>query len=430
MNKVLALEALEALAEEAYIFTLPLVVMNHTRWMALVNAQGKNRGTLNQFVHGKKRVNPRSRHVTTPNHDTLYSSAWLDLSEGPLVVEVPDTDGRYYSLQFMDAYTNSHAAIGRRKTGTGAGRFLIAGPDGEGENPDGLPLVTIPTQTAWVLARWLVDGPEDIPAVNKLQEGLVLTGLDGQPATLEAEASWIHPDPSDPWNYLKTAARMLAENPPPESHLVEKFKALGLAEEYFHPQKLSAEEQAAVIKGMENGKAALKKRKGLGMAGKNGWSVPEKKLGQYGTDYLLRASTAILGLGALEPEEALYYWGMRDHKGKAMTGAQHYTLSFSRENLPPVDAFWSLTLYQVEPDMRLFFFPNPMERYAIGDRSSKREADGSLVIHIGHRPPENDVEANWLPAPEGPFTLVFRAYQPAKEMIEGTYQLPPLKREN
>jgi hypothetical protein len=427
-----ALPELSALAKEAYIYTFPLYAMYRTRYDALARS-----GAPNRFQHARTLATPASRAVTAPNNDTLYSSAWLDLSQGPLVLHVPDTAGRYYSLAFMDFYTNNFAYVGRRRTGTKAGDFLIVGPRGQGERPPGIPVIAAPTNGVWLLGRILVTGVEDLPTVHALQNQLALTALssgDGGTAPRKRAGIGPKPEPNNPWNYFAVVNAALTENPPPARDrqvVVDVAKIAIGPDAFFDATRFSTEERAALLAGVGAAKRELETALIPRTIGRPGWTKPRADLGNFGTDYFFRASVAQVGLAALEPQEAVYLSPTGDADGRPTDGTHRYLLHFSKGGLPPVDAFWSLTMYQVDPDQRRFLVENSLNRYSIGDRTKGLvyNADGSLDIFIQHQSPGEAREANWLPAPEGRFVLSLRAYQPRSELLNGQYQVPVLQTE-
>jgi len=411
------------IAREAYIYVLPSVMMYTTRAKAL-NARDVD-GTLpiNRFRHRRQLADHESRRVTTPNADTLYSSAWLDLSGGPLLLDVPDTGGRYYVLQFLDFFTNSFAHIGRRTTGTQAGRFLIAGPNAGGDEPAGVPVIRAPTNGVWLIGRILVDGPDDLAAVHLLQDGLRLTPLEGNRPVAPPTPP---PRRGDGLDVVRIANLALTENPPPDSErdLLARFARIGIGPGLRFDEEGLSEERRAIVRRLGlDFRTEMRRQRERPRAG---WSIPSPYLGDYGKRYRLRAITALAGLGANVPAEAMYFRLTADADGVPLNGSRSYALRFAPDQIPAVDAFWSISMYRVEPDLRSFFVANPIGRYAIGDRTPglRYEPDGSLVIHVRRDRPEEPWAANWLPAPAGDFRLVLRAYQPADDLRQGRQDFP------
>jgi hypothetical protein len=406
------LDALTAAAKAAWIFTLPLVEVATTR------ARGLARGTpLNVLGHMRNLANHKARAVTTPNNDTLYTTAQIDLGHGPVTLSLPASGERYISLALMDAYTNNFAILGTRTTGGEGGHFTLVGP---AEAAEGAKVVRSPTRHVWALARILVDGPEDLDAARAVQHGI---SLQGPPAPA--------PEPiaprSAPWaEYFTTAARLMAENPPPATDLaiLRAMAPLGLGD--FDPARFSAEEVAAIEAGVAEARQAVRSG-GLGGGGVvDGWSYPSPGLGDFGQDYMQRAAVALNGLAALPAVEAMYMRAHGDLPGALFSGGAAWRLHFPADRMLPVNSFWSLSLYEATDDGQFFFTDNPLNRYAIGDRTPGLTFgdDGSLDIWIGHEHPGAGRDSNWLPAPQGPFALFMRAYLPKLELLDGRYRLP------
>lgn len=426
-GKPAAADDLASVARDAYIFTFPLYEMYRVRYLAQYSPANPRRALPNEFRHRRELSGPSDRAVTTPNADTLYSSAFLDLSRGPLLLEAPEIADRYYSLAFMDFYTNNFANIGTRTTGGHAGAFLIAGPGWTGAAPGGAPVIRSPTNALWLLGRFLVTGSQDLEAIHREQDGLKLSPLGGGnlPASLGGPAV----QPNDPWNYFAAVDDALTENPPParDAAIVTRISAIDIGPgRHFDPTRFDAQAQQALLAGVAEAKQQIATRQ---ISGKtvNGWAYPSPGIGNFGTDYLLRAAIALKGLGALEPIEAMYL----PHVGEALSGERRYRLHFDAGNLPPASAFWSLSAYEIMPDKRLFFAANPIGRYSIGDKTPglRRNPDGSLDILIQHDPPGGGMESNWLPVPAGPFALTLRAYLPQPPLLNASYAPPPLERQ-
>jgi hypothetical protein len=416
---------LAAAARDTYVYTFPLHEMYRVRYLADYSPANPRRVPVNHFLHRRELADHTSRGVTTPNNDTLYSSSFLDLSHGPLVLEVPEITDRYFSLALIDFYTNNFAYIGTR---TGNRRnYLIAGPGWKGQQAGDRQLIASPTNAVWLLGRFLVRGAGDLPRVHGLQDSLKLypvAGADPPPSSAIPAVT-----PSDPWNYFAVVSHALTENPPPQrdAAIVARMAAIGLAPgQVFDPARFDATQRQALLAGVEQGRQLVAAGNPRGKV-VDGWAYPVPGIGNFGTDYLLRAATALKGLAALEPIEATTL----SHVGEPLDGSRSYRLHFEHDRLPPVAAFWSLSIYEIMPDKRLFFADNPIRRYSIGDRTPdlRRNQDGSLDLHIQHASPGGARESNWLPAPAGPFALILRAYLPGPGLIAGTYAPPPLERE-
>ncbi|MFA5110438.1 MAG: DUF1254 domain-containing protein [Desulfobaccales bacterium] len=432
----------QAVASEVYIYGYPLVLMGVTqRVMTNVPASGAGRAPLNQFVHLRAFPTPEFKEVARPNADTLYSIAWLDLTNGPMVLHVPDTQGRYYLMEILDAWTNVFAPVGKRSTGTQAGDFAISGPAWRGQLPPGVQEIRAPTNLVWIIGRIQTNGQADFAVVNALQEQFTLTPLNsfGRPYTPPSNVP-VHPgiDLQTPpvtqvaemsaATFFTTLAELMKTNPPSplDAAILVKAAALGLVPgQDFDPGKLGPKAARYLDAAIKKGQAEIAARLNRLGTMENGWFVMRGKIGSYGTDYLTRAAVALFSLGANLPEDALYPAAKVDQNGNPLTGANRYTVHFAPGQTPPVNAFWSITMYNRDG----FFVPNPIHRYAIGDRDHlKFNADGSLDLYIQHEAPGKDQEANWLPAPQGPFNLVMRLYWPKTEAIDGTWKPPAVVR--
>ncbi|MCW5759535.1 MAG: DUF1254 domain-containing protein [Phenylobacterium sp.] len=411
---------LKAAAREAWLYGLPLIEMATTRARAL-KGDGTIGAGLNAFRHTRQLATDKSRGVTSPNNDTLYSGAWMDLTKGPLTLTLPPTGERYISVAGMSMYTDNDFVLGTRTTGGAGGRYTIAGPGQAGEGPD---VVRLKTPEGWVLVRILVDGPDDLPAVHKLQDGLRMSGPAATAPAAFAERA------APPLEYFASVARLLKANPPPatDGALFGRTAALGLtARGGFDPKRFDAAAMAEIAAGVAEAQRALRgMRPGAAV---QGWSYPRTTLGDFNQDYLFRAAVALGGLAALPPAEAMYMQPVAE-QGRMITGAGPYRLHFPADRLPAVDAFWSLTMYEATPDGQFFLVENPIRRYSIGDRTPglRKNADGSLTLWIARSDPGGDRSPNWLPAPpQGPFSLSFRAYLPNDEFRDGRYRLPALE---
>lgn len=423
-----ASDDLAAIARDAYIYTFPLYEIYRLRAPTQYRASDPRRVPINQFRHRRELADHTSRSVTTPNNDTIYSSAFLDLSRGPLVLDVPEIGDCYYSLAFIDAYTNNFAYIGTRATGSRPGKYVIAGPDWLGARPpEGAPLIVSPTNAVWLLGRFLVADASDLARVHQVQDALALAPLAAGGPSPAREGPAL--DPNDPWNYFTVVNHALSQNPPParDAAIVARLSAINVGPgQHFDRARFDAGEQRALLTGIDDAKRAIA---AASVKGKvvNDWAYPAPGIGNFGTDYLLRAAVALKGLAALEPAEAIYL----TYVGRPLAGAARYRLHFAADELPPVAAFWSLSIYEIMPDERLFFADNPIHRYAIGDRTPglRRNSDGSLDLYIQHDPAGDTGESNWLPAPAGSFALILRAYLPRPPLLDASYAPPALEAE-
>lgn len=406
---------LKGAAREAWLYALPLIEVATTR------ARGQALGhAMGVFAHVRSLANPRHRAVTTPNNDTLYSTAQIDLSAGAVTITLPAAGDRYLSLALMDAYTNNFAILGTRTIGPDGGRFRLIGP---GEPGGGENIVRAPTEHVWALARILVDGPHDLEAAREVQAGLSMQGPPCEPSGPYAARS-------APWaEYFASAAQLMAANPPPATDLalIRRIAPLGLTTG-FDPARFSEAETAEIEAGVAEARQAARKG-GLGGANfTHGWSYPSARLGDFDQDYVYRAAVALSGLAALPPAEAMYMRAEGDLPGNLFDGAKAWRLHFAADARLPVNSFWSLSLYEATDDGQFFFTDNPLGRYAIGDRTAglAHNPDGSLDIWMGHADPGAARRSNWLPAPAGPFALFMRAYLPKPALLDGEFRLPEI----
>jgi hypothetical protein len=427
---------LSNLVKQAYIYGFPVYEMYRTRYEAVYKPNNPKHADINRFYNERKLADHTFRDFTTPNNDTPYSSAWLDLKAEPVVISVPDTGGRYYVLALMDFFTNNFAYIGRRVTGTQKGDYFVVGPDWKGVIPPGVSLIKSPQDSVWILGRTLVDGEVDLINVHKIQDQYKITPLSvwlkGTGEIKTARPAGSPPDPKDPWDFWKIVNLGLTENPPPanESILADLAK-IGIGPgQTFRPERFTPEESKTILKSMQTAMQEIATSRVRFVKIQEGWSITPPNIGNFGTDYGYRALIALMGLGALEPAEATYMTAVTDKDGKALSGEFCYRLHFNKGDIPPVDAFWSLSMYEVMKDMRGFFTANPINRYSIGDRTKglKYNPDGTLDIYIQHQSPGKDLEDNWLPAPKGIFRVTLRMYQPREIVLTGKYRLPGLKR--
>ena len=411
---------LAALAEDAAIWGLPLVQTG--RYVKLAHAQGYG---FNRFYLHQGLATPAMKLIG-PNVDTIYGFAWLDLSHGPFVLDVPDAADRYYSIQFTDAYENSFAYVGRRATGTKAGRFVIAESTWQGDIPAGAKRIDAPTSLLFVLTRTLVRGDADLPAAQALQAGYLLGPLQGYPASRKAPIALGNVPNNLPIldfshagaGYFAELDRLVKLYPPrgPEARSFARFAPLGLGQGFAEHPPLPADKLEVALA------RALKRIKAVSASDDNdGWRV-NYHITPFIADPVARAAGNAFGPGAHIAEEALYFNATNDAEGGPLTGARRYTLTFPKGQLPPAHAFWSLILYGRD----FLLVDNPINRYAINDRTPGLvyEPDGSLRILIQHDAPQGP--ANWLPAPAGGFRLILRTYQPDESLRSGKYRVPKL----
>lgn len=429
------------LGVQAYVFGFPYVYMPFLRWNWVTQPKAPGSITpyapLNHFYNVRQLANATYRDGGSPNNDTLYSIAWLDLSKEPIILSHPDMGERYFVFEFASLDSDNFAYVGKRTTGGTAGRFAIIGPNWKGTLPEGVKaLPKSSTSSALVFGRTLVDGPADVAAVNALQDqfSLVPLSLWGKKgASLPASRDvWKPFDPkAEALAEWKTMSRAMSEDPPQErlAKLVELFAKIGVGPNQ-DLDKLDEATKRGLIRAAADGNKLLHQVIASGELGRrvNNWNIPPKNIGRAGLhdDFLLRASLQNLGgIIANDPAEAVYMNTTRDANDQMLDGTKRYTMRFAPGQLPQVDAFWSITMY--DPTFNLT--PNPINRFAIGDRTPglKKDPDGGLTIYLQNSSPGPDKESNWLPSTAGgPFLLILRTYMPGPEIVEQKWAPPPV----
>jgi hypothetical protein len=442
----------QAIGLDAYIYFYSLVTMDVTRKQISNIEPGKGfGGPMNSFVNIPEYPPADLKTVVRPNFDTLYSSGWLDLTKEPVVVSVPDTGGRYYLLPMLDMWTDVFASPGWRTTGTEPGHFVVVPPGWRPDLSDGLieefklpketQRINAPTRYVWIIGRTKTDGSSDYAAVHKIQAGFQITPISQWGKTPEPLEIKIDPAidmrtppkmqvdtmPAD--KYFAYAAEILKLQPPhsTDQPILARMKRIGI-----EPGKsFDLDKADPVVKRALEGapKAAQKlmewKIPTLARVA-NGWSMNTDTMGVYGNYYLKRAIVAQLGLGANLPEDAIYPLNLGDESGKPLDGANKYAIHFDKLNLPPVNAFWSITLY----DQQGFQVANDLNRFAVSSwMPFQFNSDGSLDLYFQNENPGPEMEANWLPAPKGAFNLCLRLYAPRSDALTGKWNPPSVVRE-
>lgn len=427
---------LRTLSYEAFVYFYPLVTMDVTRLQAFNSAPGSKPGfgPPNQFSHLREFPPAEFRSVVRPNFDTLYSIAWLDLSRGPVRLHADDTDDRFYMLPMVDMWTDVFANPGKRTTGTGPLDLVITGPDYSGETPAGATVIAAPTPYVWLIGRTQTNGPDDYPAVHEVQDGFRITEL-GPPAQVDRDLDYdVNTEPLKVVNgmtaidYFTYAADLLRVNPPhpTDFSILARIALLGIERgKPFDGDRFSAEQVAQIEQGKQRALADMLAAGPRLAPSVDGWISLGEGMGVYGNNYFRRAVVALIGLGANPPEDAVYPLLAADSDGDPVTGDHDYVIHFDADALPPVDAFWSITMYDAEG----FQVANELNRFAIGDRDSLRyNDDRSLDIYIQHENPGPERVDNWLPAPRGPVGVTMRLYAPRPEVITGGWSAPPVRR--
>jgi hypothetical protein len=427
---------------EAYVYFYPLVTMDVTRRVGTNIEGGKlpGLGPMNMFHHFRAYPTADFKSVVRPNFDTLYSISFLDLTKEPMVVSAPDTAGRYYMLPMLDMWTDVFAVPGKRTSGTKPVNFAVVPPGWQGQLPAGVEKIQAPTPYVWIIGRTQTNGPKDYEAVHKVQDGYTLSPLSQWGKTPQPVKAVIDPSvdmktpPLDQVNkmpaaeYFKYAAEVMKLNPPHATDwsTVARLKRIGIEPgKSFDYEGLDPAIQQALNKAATDGLKGMYAKIPTVARIANGWSMNTDSIGVYGIYYLKRAIIAMLGLGANPPEDAIYPMNLADAGGKPLVGEHNYVLHFNKGELPPVDAFWSVTMY----DEAGFQVANPINRFAIGDRDDlKYNADGSLDLYLQHESPGSDKESNWLPSPaQGTLGVTMRLYAPRAEVLEGRWNPAAIK---
>jgi hypothetical protein len=439
------LEEAVSAATDAYVYGYPLVTMDMTRkrFTNVVQPDAAH-APMGQLL--KLRTYPAvdNHAVTAPNADTLYTTAWLDLSKEPYIFGIPDMGDRYYLMPMLDGWTDVFQVPGKRTTGDKAQKYAITGPGWSGTLPTGVTEYKSPTNMVWILGRIYCTGtPQDYATVHALQDKFTLVPLSsyGKPYTPpvgvvdpsaadESKSVRDLVDAMDITTYFSYLAQLMKTNPPSagDAALVAQMAKIGLVPgQDFDASKLGAFDKEA-IKVIPKA-AQLKIIGHLKEMGKNinGWAFTTTT-GLYGTQYLDRALVTAIGLGANRPQDAIYPTGEKDAAGKEYDSASNkYVMHVDKGQFPPVTGFWSLTMY----DANYFFVPNSLNRYTLSSRNKFiTNADGSVDLYLQADSPGKDKEANWLPAPKAKFIPMLRLYWPKETpptILDGSWVLPAVK---
>lgn len=414
----------------AFIYAYPLFVFAQTRHNAVANEANPERHAPNTIRHNRQLSDHRSVWITAPNNDTLYSNAWLDLSFGPVRIQAGEmAAGRYWSLAFMDAFTNHFAVVGQRREGTGPVDFIVAGPDHASAAEAGR-VIHAPGNDAWLFCRCIVDGPDDLPQSHAMQDTIHVSS-----SAPDNSSDRVQPvSPISAQNFLDVVNEFLARNPVPaaEQALLESWQRIGLrpgVRGVWHD--LAPDMRAAWESTISETQASLKTAGKQGRREVAGWIGAASDIGNFGDNYMLRASVALGGLGALEPDEAMYFVKYQDENGEMLDGGRNYVLKVPATGIP-TNSFWSFTMYAATEDGRRVLVENPISRFSVGNRTPgiAPNPDGSLDIALQSRTPaEPELVANWLPTPAaGPFQIALRTYLPRDELKDGTAKLPQIIR--
>lgn len=459
-------------AIDAYIYAYPMVLMELARRQATaVQSPLEGKAPMNQFGHKASFPDPRAADTPWPSADALYSSLWFDVSRAPLVVNLPDTGGRYTVLSALDMWSDVFASRGTRTNGQGAQSFAIVGPNWQGSVPAGVDVIRSPTSMGWLIGWTQAGGPQDYAAVNQIQSGMTARPLAAPAASTTpnrnrtANAGTAYPQTGsgvgtapigsglpmptptpvtvpdgtpaeqaaamDAASFFALFFDVLRNNPPHDndSPVLDRMRRIGLDDrQAFSYGRLSPAVQQALTDAQPL--AGRRIADGLSRLGTpiNGWNTVLSGIGTYGTDYLRRASIAYAGLGAPTPEDVLYPVTVADSKGRLLDSGEDYVLHFDKGQLPPANAFWSLHVY----NDKHAFGENPANRYALRSTDGlKYNADGSLDVYIQRRDPGDSRRANWIstPSADGPFLLSMRLYWPQDTALDGQWAPPPVRKD-
>jgi len=428
------------LATKAYLFAYPLVTMELTRrvFTNVATPEG-TRGPMGQLIKMRNYPHASFRDVTAPNADTLYTNAFFDVGTEPWVLSIPDMKDRYFLMPLLDGWTTVFAAPGKRTTGTGAQTYAITGPGWKGTLPEGMKELKSSTSIVWLLGRIYCTGtPEDYAEVHKLQDEFQLVPLRAYGKHYTPSPGKVDPsidmkkavrdqvNRMDAMSYFTLFCELMKTNPPSvaDAPYIERFKRIGIVPgRTFDSSRLKAE-FAQRVPDIAFDRIVQQART---LKGDNGWLFTVET-GVYGTDYPMRALVTAIGLGANRPEDAIYPVSKMDMEGHSYHGENKYIIRFPDGHLPPVEGFWSLTMY----DKDYFFTDNPINRHSISPRQNLQVTpDGATIIYIQKDSPGKDKESNWLPAPAGDFILMLRLYWPDEaepSILNGTWRIPAVQK--
>lgn len=433
------------IAKEATIYGFPLVDNYRIQYSYFVDRTSPEYKTDWNTIYNNARVyTPDDKAVQTPNSDTPYSSVGADLRTEPIVLTVPAVNkGRYYALQFIDMYTFDFAYVGSRATGNAAGSYLLAGPDWKGTRPKSIKsVIRSETDFASVLYRTQLFNPGDIENVKKIQAGYkvqTLSSFLGRPAPpLAPKIDFIKPLSAEQertslqfFSILNFILQFCPTHPS-EKALMARFARIGVgADRSFNPDTLSPEMREALEGGMADAWHAFNEFKETQIdTGKRSSSDGFGTRAYLKNDYMQRMSAAVLGIYGNSKQEAIYPAYFVDSSHQKLDGNNRYVLRFASGQLPPANAFWSLTLYQLPASL---LYANSINRYLINSTmlpDLKHDADGAITLYVQNASPGGDKESNWLPAPKGPFFAVLRVYWPKPAALDGTWKAPAMQRQD
>ena len=441
----LAPDEVKAIAMDAYVYGYSLITTEVTRvQMTNVDKADGLHGPMGQFMNVKRYPPADYRGVSAPNADTLYSVAWVDLGKEPTVFSHPDMGSRYYLFPMYSLWMPVIEAAGTRTTGGKAEKFLLTGPGWQGTVPAGMTQVKSPTRYMLILGRTYADGTEqDYEAVNALQDQLSL-----RPLSQFGKHDWtftpppVNPDPGFSMTdkpqdvilklgtkgYFDMMGRLMCKDAPPapeDAPIIAKMAKIGVVPcKEFDLARFDPATRDALSKLPQEALDTIAAHRAIVGRIADGWVISE--VGDYGTDYMKRAVVGAFGWPANLDKDAVYPYTEVDSTGAKLSGAHKYTLTFAKGQEPPVDGFWSITMYEI--DQGWWFVPNPLNKFTVSPRNNPlRNADGSLTLYFQNESPGKDKEANWLPAPKGPFLPMIRMYWPKEtkpSILDGTWTPP------
>ncbi|MCV6822959.1 MULTISPECIES: DUF1254 domain-containing protein [Halocynthiibacter] len=435
----------KSIAEEAAIYGLPMLMNYSVMYQfAIDESSSQYKAPFNQIKNEAQLATPKDTAIVTPNSDTIYSFIWMDLRAEPVVICVPKVEkSRYFSVQLVNLYTYNFGYIGSRTTGNDAGCYAIAGPHWQGDKPDGISeVIRSSTEFGFANFRTQVFGPSDLDKAKAVQEGYKVS-------TLSAFAKTDAPEPASPVDWMKVDKESMEKDPlgylafilqfapaigdaAVEKPLREKFASIGIeAGKAFPAKPISDEIKSAIAEGLKAGTKKAHDRKAEVGKMVNGWQISQGLFGDRAMlkdDYLMRAVAALVGLYGNDSAEAFYPLTRLDGKGAKLDGSKtNYTLTFPAGELPPVNAFWSVTMYDGNTQLLV---DNPINRYLINAPmlpNMHKDDSGAMTLYIQKDAPTDEaLKANWLPAPDGPIYMVMRLYWPKKEALDGSWQPPAI----
>ena len=431
-----------ALGVQAYIWGYPMVVMQKSRdamtkggdapvTPAQFNKTGKLFAPVNQVANAWGMLGPKFSAVQSGNSDTQYSVTWFDSSQEPYILHLPNAMGRYYTFQFIDAYTNNFHYASTRTMGSQEQTYALVAPGWSGKLPKGVTRIDTPTPTGFIIGRWFVASKKDVAAVNALQKQVTMTPLShyGKKYTSPKVKVVSAKKYTGDLAFFEQLGDTLAINGAPisDAGLLGLLKNMGLTVDHgFDPSELSDAEKKALAQAVSEGNVMLAAKSASMGKDVNGWQLSPVLDEYFANDYLFRAAIGYQAMFVNTPIEAYYPSVFKDTNGKMLNGMSgKYTITFAKGKTPPVGAFWSTTMYDAKNRLMV---ENPINRYKIGSADKlKLNDDGSTTLYIQAISPGKDKESNWLPAPKEPFYMLFRMYLPKIEVLNGQYELPGVK---